>query len=339
MKLTNLTPLPLLALAGLVALSPLASAQSSSQSTAPDFSLIGFATMQGGTTGGAGGPTNTVSTAEEFLAVIKDTEPRTILVSGPIDLAGKGAQINSHKTIIGVGTNAGFIGNVSITDASNIILRNLHFPMPSAVVRGDGLNTTRAHHLWIDHCSFGHCRDGQFDITQGSDYITVSWCKFFYTDPAIGHRNSMLIGNRDDTSALDSGKLKVTLHHNWWSTLADQRMPRVRYGDVHIFNNYYNAPGNSYCIGLGCTAHVRLESSSFEGVKSPWRYQGFSDPGCVKGVIQWNNDNVFENATLPTDVPNSTVFTPPYAYKLDAGKDVKTIVTKNAGAGRGPFAL
>ena len=55
-----------------------------------------------------------------------------------------------------MGTNAGFIGGVSITEASNIILRNLHFPMAGSTAKGDGLNTTRAHHLWIDHCTFGH---------------------------------------------------------------------------------------------------------------------------------------------------------------------------------------
>lgn len=335
----NLKPFTLAQLAPLALAVLSVRAQENKPSAAPDFSLIGFAAMAGGTTGGTGGATNTVATAAEFLAAIKDDAPRTVLVSGPIDLGATGARIKSNKTILGVGTNAGFLGNVSIVDASNVILRNLHFPMPGSVAKGDGLNTTRAHHLWIDHCSFAHSSDGQFDITQGSDYITVSWCKFFYTDPAIGHRNSMLIGNRDDAGAVDTGKLKVTLHHNWWSALADQRMPRVRFGEVHIFNTYYNAPGNSYCIGLGCTAHVRLESSFFEGVKSPWRYQGFSDSGCVKGLIQWNDDNVFVNAALPTEVPNSTVFTPPYSYKLDAGKNVKDIVMKHAGVGQGPFAV
>jgi pectate lyase len=327
-------------LGALVASAPTAPAQNtkSSANAAPDFSLIGYATMGRGTTGGAGGVTNTVSTAAEFLAAIQDDEPRTILVSGPIDLGQSGAKINSNKTILGVGTNAGFIGNVSIVDASNIILRNLHFPLPGSVAQGDGLNTTRAHHLWVDHCNFGDCTDGQFDITHGSDFITISWCKFSYTDPANRHRLSMLIGNRDDTGATDRGKLNVTLHHNWYGNLVNQRMPRARYGNIHIFNAYYNATGDKYCIGLGCTAQVLLESTYFDGVTTPWRNQNFSDPGCVPGVIQWNDDNVFVNSKMPTNVPNSTVFTPPYAYKLDAGKDVKDIVRNNAGVGQGPFA-
>jgi pectate lyase len=337
-KMKTLLPIAM-ASAAVIALA--ANAQAAPPKSAPDFSLIGYASTAGGTTGGAGGITNSVSTREEFLAAIKASDPRVILVTGPIALGQSRAEIRSHKTIIGVGTNSGFIGGVSIKGASNIVLRNLHFPMPGSAAKDDGLTTSRAHHIWVDHCNFGDCTDGQFDITHGSDFITISWCKFSYTDRSNTHRLSMLIGNRDDTSAEDKGKLNVTLHHNWFGTLVNSRMPRVRYGQVHVFNDYYNDEGTDslYCIGLGCSAHVLLESSCFEGAKTPWRTQPSSESaGCVPGVIQWNDDNVFEACKVPTELPNSTVFKPSYTYKLDAGKDVKEVVIKNAGVGQGPFA-
>jgi len=310
--------------------------------TPPDFGLIGWATEAGGTTGGAGGPTVTVTTARDFVAAVQAPGAATVLVSGVMDLAGGVVKPASDKSIIGLGAGAGVVGTIALVDVHNIIIRNLHITTPPGAASRDGMSTTRAHHIWIDHCSFGQCTDGQLDITHGSDYITVSWCRFAYTDPKIGHRFTMLIGNADRRAATDRGRLKVTLHHNWWGTLADQRMPRVRYGQVHIFNNHYAASGNSYCIGLGCSSQVLVESNSFEGVADLWRDMagagGFSDPACEPGRIQWNEDNFLVDATLPTWAPNSQVFAPPYAYKLDAGAAVKAIVTQHAGAGRGPFA-
>ena len=48
----------------------------------PDCSLAGYATLGGGTTGGAGGKTNIVSTATEFCAATSTVDPLNILVSG-----------------------------------------------------------------------------------------------------------------------------------------------------------------------------------------------------------------------------------------------------------------
>lgn len=338
MKTNKMTKLATFALGGLVALATLAQAQDTRKSanTVPDFSLIGFATMEGGTTGGAGGGTGTVSTASEFIAAATSSVKSNIFVSGTIDLGNAAVRIKSNKSVIGLGTNAGVVGTIAIADASNVIIRNLHIITPPGVSGRDGMSTTRAHHIWVDHCSFGQCTDGQFDITQGSDYVTVSWCKFYYTDPAIGHRNSMLVGNRDDVGAQDSGHLKVTLHHNWWGTLADQRMPRVRFGQVHIFNTYYSAASNNYCIGLGCSSQVLLENSCFDGVKKPWN--NMSTTNCTQGIIHWNDDNVFLGSAASTWATNSTVFTPPYSYKPDSGSSVKATVMNHAGVGKGPFA-
>lgn len=313
--------------------------QTSAADSTPD-NPVGFASVAGSTTGGLGGKTNTVSTVQEFRSAASATEPLHIFVVGTLDLGSNDVYLASSKTIVGVGADAGFVGHVYLDGVSNVILRNLTFMNPyrmgTGMGRGDGLTAVRSHHVWVDHCNFGECADGQFDITHSSDFFTVSWCKFSYTNAANDHRLSMLIGNADKYEAEDNGKLHVTLHHNWIGDLVQDRTPRVRYGQVHVFNNYYGAKNINTCIGLGCGSQVLVESCDFDGMKRPWRSR--SQPDCAEGRIQWNDDNVYNHPKLTIEGTNSVVFKPTYPYQLDPGKAVKEIVTKNAGVGKGPFA-
>jgi pectate lyase len=328
-------------LVGCVGLAVQATAQEPAPSAKadPDFGLIGWATMEGGTTGGKDGKTSTVTTVDEFRAAAGETKPLNILVSGTLDLGDETVQIAADKTVTGLDKNAGFVGHVYLHGAKNIILRNLTFANPKGagrgIGRGDGLTAHSTHHVWVDHCNFTDCADGQFDITHGSDLFTVSWCRFSYTDATNGHRLSMLIGNRDDLGEEDAGKLRVTLHHNWVGDLVSDRAPRVRFGQVHVFNNYYGAKDISTCVGLGYGSQVLVESSNFDGVKYPWK--GRSAPEGKEGRVHWNDDNVFNHPKLQVLFQKSDVFKPPYAYKLDPGKDVKDIVMKYSGEGNGPF--
>lgn len=302
---------------------------------------IGFATLNGGTTGGKGGKTNIVSTAEEFCTATGAAEPLNIFVSGTLNFGGESVRIASNKTIIGLGTNAGFFGHIYIYGVSNVIIRNLNFANPGGVGQGmgggDGMTANSSHHVWVDHCTFNECTDGQFDITHGCDFFTVSWCKFSYTNEASDHRLSMLIGNKDTLATEDAGKLHVTLHHNWIADLVQDRAPRVRFGQVHIFNNYYGATSNNICIGLGISSQVLLESTYFDGIKRPWKSR--SEPGQTEGRLQTNDDMIYTfgpkiqmGKTVPVD------FKPSYVYNLDPAKDVKDIVINHAGVGKGPFA-
>ncbi len=59
------------------------------------------------------------------------------------------------------------------------------------------------------------------------------------------HDKASLIGGSDGLDKLDGGQLNVTFHDNWYEN-SGQRLPRVRFGKVHIYNNYYvgDATGN-----------------------------------------------------------------------------------------------
>jgi pectate lyase len=296
----------------------------------PDFSLLGFATVNGTVTGGSGGTTQTVTTATAFRNAVGTTSPGVVQVAGTIDLAGS-ATVRARKTIVGLGADAAIVGtlNISGTAVSNVIVRNLTISSPA----GDGITIINgAHHIWVDHCTFFDCSDGQLDITQQADFVTVSWCKFNYTTNS-GHNFSMLIGSSDDSIA-DRGKLNVTLHHNWWSTLAIERMPRVRFGDVHTFNNYFNAPGNNYCIRATLESEILIENNYFQNVDEPWTlFVTTSTNGLMHA-----SGNVLVNCTSTNTPATDLVFSPPYVYSLRPALQVPEVVTNYAGVGRGPFA-
>jgi pectate lyase len=124
--------------------------------------------------------------------------------------------------------------------------------------------TTKA---WIDHCEFVDGADGNFDIRKASDLIAVTWCKFTYTTDKK-HEYSNLIGS-DDGDTGDRGKLRVTFQYCWWGKGVKERMPRVRFGQVHLVNNLYNSDNSNYCARAGLEADLYIDKNAFIGVKSP----------------------------------------------------------------------
>ena len=104
--------------------------------------------------------------------------------------------------------------------------------------------------------------DGELDITNASDLVTVSWNRF------QNHDKTMLIGSSDTgtTATGDRGKLRVTLHHNLFDNLG-QRAPRVRFGQVHVYNNLYkivNTPNYGYSWGVGIESQIYAENNYFK---------------------------------------------------------------------------
>ncbi len=74
----------------------------------------------------------------------------------------------------------------------------------------------------------------------------------------------MLIGSSDSATA-DRGKLRVTLHHNLFEGVG-QRTPRVRFGKVHVYNNYYkpkNSDSYQYSWGVGRESAIYAENNFF----------------------------------------------------------------------------
>ncbi|MBI1763696.1 MAG: immunoglobulin domain-containing protein, partial [Acidobacteria bacterium] len=298
---------------------------------------IGFAAVeawgQNGTTGGAGGQTVTVTTANEFLQAIARPEPLIIRVSGMLALPPRMHSVASNKTLIGVGANSGFtngglliglpfregVTEPPVDAVKNVIVRNLRF----ANAADDAINIQMfAHHIWIDHCDLSNAFDGLIDIRFGSSYVTVSWNRFSQ------HSKTSLVGADDSNAALDVGRLKVTYHHNWFDGTTE-RHPRVRYGEpVHVFNNFYL---NNSGYGVGCyqQSGCVIEGNYFENVAVPITITGPTEAG---RAVERNN--FFVRSGVP--VVGGAVLEPQtfYGYVLDPPADVRALVARDAGVGK-----
>lgn len=282
----------------------------------------GYASLNGGVTGGAGGPVVTVTTASQFQQAVSASGPRTIRVPTSLNIGQ--VQVKSDKTIIGVDGAGELIGSLQLSSVSNVVIRNLAISNPDGVGVGDAITLWGSTNVWIDHNEISDAPDGLLDIVTESDFVTVSWNKFFYTDEFSAthdHRFAMLIGNGDDRPQ-DADNLRITAHSNHWGENVTERMPRVRYGDVHVFDTYFNSPGNHYVVRSAIEAEVLVENSYFESVNTPFQ--------------KWQTGQIEQsgNAFVNTDdrFSGDDVFSPPYEYPLRNAEDVKDIVLARAGA-------
>lgn len=208
----------------------------------------------------------------------------------------------------------------------NVIIRNITFVGPGSVDVGgyDLISATGAKHCWVDHCAFQDGMDGNFDITNSSDFITVSWCTFSYTDRSYMHQNTNLVGSNDDEP---TGFLNTTFAFNWWSTGCNQRMPMARVGKIHMLNNYYTCVGSAHGINPRKNSEFLIEGNYF--AKGVTKYYGQNDATAVT----WSNTNhAEEDNSRGTPSSIGSAVTVPYEYTVAPYSDVPTTVTENAGA-------
>lgn len=281
----------------------------------------GYATANGGTTGGGAAEPVRVASAAAFRAAVENDEPAVILVDGMLDTGD--VRIGSNKTVLGVNAASGLYGGTVGINGENCILQNLLIGPPGN--GGDALEISGASNVFVHKCDFRDSDDELCSIVRAADFVTVSWCRFRFDDPD-SHSYAHLIGNGDDVLT-DRGKLHVTLHHNWYDVGVRGRMPRVRFGHVHVFNCYYNAPDSGYCVGVGKECHIRLESCHFENARAPWADYG----GRTDGELGWA-DLKFVNSPRPSFIGNSfPVFSPPYPFAPDPVEEVEALVRAGAG--------
>ncbi|MFF9812962.1 polysaccharide lyase family 1 protein [Streptomyces sp. NPDC014006] len=280
--------------------------------------------------------------------------------------------VGSHTTIVGLGSSAVLKGaSLQVRGADNVIVRNVElrdaydcFPVwqPNSGGLGDWkaaydtLWLNGATHVWVDHVTAsdkGHpdadeptCfarnylrHDGLLDITNGSDLVTVSWSRF------ADHDKAMLIGNGDNVTG-DRGKLRVTLHHNEFDGVV-QRAPRVRFGQVHLYDNRYVVPDDGeyrYSIGVSTESRIHAENNAFHTpnhveaadlVKS-WNGSALHASGTlfngypVDLLTLYNAYNSGSERDLTADVG----WTPALHGPVDSAAVADRAVARGAGAGR-----
>ena len=238
-------------------------------------------------------------------------------------------EYNTRQTIIDLTGDADesyrSSGIFTLKRCSNIIIRNLKFVGPGSVdVGGNDLITcTYTDHLWVDHCEFTDGMDGNFDITLQSDFVTVSWCKFNYTDRSYDHQYTCLISSSDQ-SPLDTLKLNVTFADCIWGEGITARTPMVRYGKIHLLNCYWTCGGCNYPLNPRVGSEIRIEGCYFgAGVKKILR-------GATTAIAwQWVDNYVTE--TYSCEDNGEVVM--PYAYSVIDARDVPAMLMADNGAG------
>ncbi|KAI0879854.1 polysaccharide lyase family 1 protein [Annulohypoxylon maeteangense] len=228
---------------------------------ASDACSIGYCTEAGGTTGGVAGDTITVTNVDSLARAAGQEEPLTIIVSGTI-LGSAKVHVSANKTIFGENgssiTGVGFY----IHRARNVIVRNMKIAKVAAQ-NGDAIGIDASSNIWIDHCDLSgdlnsgkDDYDGLVDISHGSQWVTIS--NTYFHD----HWKASLIGHSDRNAKEDQGTLHVTYAGNqFYRTYS--RAPLVRFGTVHIVNNFWDTLVSS---GVNCRmgAQVLIQSSAFK---------------------------------------------------------------------------
>lgn len=271
-------------------------------------------------------------------------------------------EITSNTTLIGITKDAGIInGSLILKNVKNIIVRNLYIEAPVDVAphfeegdgwnaEWDGMNIITSTNIWLDHLTFTDGsftddkyitkddwkyvqHDGLLDIKRGSDFITISHCRF--TD----HDKSLLFGHSDKNAAQDEGKLKITLHDNIFINNT-QRTPRIRFGKVHAYNNVFEGSKTQknyqylYSFGVGYEGSIISENNMF-------LIKDLTDS--CKIVQQFKGDKISDSGSLINGKPvdwskcgfNSNVnWKVPYQYNLKSLSTLREEVKNNAGSGK-----
>jgi pectate lyase len=322
-------------------------------------SATGFASQNGGTTGGAGGQTVQASTGTQIHEAIcsraADDTPITIEVSGTITV-GNTAKVSgscntaagvielkqiSNVSIVGVGSGAVFdqIG-IHIREASNIIIQNVHVrnvkksgsPTSNG---GDAISMeSGVRNVWVDHttleASGGESEgfDGLFDMKADTKYVTLSYSVL---------KNSGR-GGLIGSSESDRSNGFVTFHHNLYTNI-DSRTPLLRGGVAHMFNNHY-LNLNESGINSRAGAQAKVENNYFEDSKDvlgtfytdeagTWQVAGN-----ILDNIEWSSKGSDYNPAGP-NLTSTTSVSIPYSYRMDGASCVPAIVAATAGANRG----
>ncbi|GAA4856242.1 hypothetical protein GCM10023310_39250 [Paenibacillus vulneris] len=205
--------------------------------------------------------------------------------------------------------------------------------------------------VWIDHCTFNKSYDGGIDVKQGSSGVTISWSLFRGDDRSgnswVTRQINYLEQNpsnyamykflrdqglsTDDIIAVSAGQkkqhlvgatefdsknpnLQVTLHHNYYKDMQD-RMPRLRGGNVHAYNIVMDSAGN-------WEAKKRISDAQAAAISSKGYHFGITSNGAIStegGAVLVENSHIID------------VFYPIRNNQVDAAKTQYTgkILAKN----------
>lgn len=268
--------------------------------------------------GGLHGPIFHVTTLSDdgpgsLREACRKKEPLWIVfeISGTIELKSY-LSVSSYKTIDGRGQRIKFTGKgLRLKECEHVIICNLEFEGG----RGhdvDGIQIKpNSKHIWIDRCTLRDYDDGLIDITRASTDITISRCHF------AQHDKTMLIGA--DPSHVDDRCIRVTIHHCFFDGTR-QRHPRLRFGKVHLYNNYTRNWG-IYAVCASVESQIYSQCNIYEAGQKKVAFMHYTEKAADKeeeatGCIKSEGD-LFLNGAEPGLCPlanEDSVFHPSEFY-------------------------
>lgn len=341
---------------------------------APDFNTVyGFASLNGGTTGGAGANAVEVAVCNgaDLTAALTNPaysdKPLTIYVDGVItwhNSGNKDIKLNRpNVSIIGRGNDAEFWGTGIHITASNVIVRNLkmyHVPQTRGqgdIITIDGRNGP-VRNVWIDHNELYNDLNVTIPASITDPVLRDEYKKDYYDELVSGRSDvaditisynylhdswkTSLWGSSDE----DNFDRRITWHHNYWHHV-NSRLPLFRFGKGHIYNNYYNGVDTS-AINSRMGAIIRVERNVFENTKNPVMsrdsiaigYWELIENQLRDGII-WEpkegDTNILADQLLADNTSTGTLTLPTgylYAPSLIPVEDVPAHVQQYAGVGK-----
>ncbi|MDQ0712506.1 pectin methylesterase-like acyl-CoA thioesterase/pectate lyase [Streptomyces luteogriseus] len=292
----------------------------------------GFASLAGGTTGGAGGKVVTVTDQASLAKYAAAEEPYVIRVAGTVAVEpfGSDVVVASNKTIIGVGDTGEIVhGELHLNPGThNVIIRNL--TIRDSYVEGDwdgkttdfdAIQMDTVHHVWIDHNRFTHMGDGLLDIRKDSQYVTVSYNQFSNHNKAFG------IGWTANVQT------QITIDHNWFTGTKQRNPSADNCAYAHLYNNYISAqvadgdPVWTYGNWSRGRTKMVIENSYYNGVQHPYQADATAELVERGSILRKTSGRTDEwgAAFDPRDF---------YDYRLDRAAAVPALVEKFSGPQR-----
>lgn len=235
--------------------------------------------------------------------------------------------VNSDKTIDGRGANVQIRGGggITLSYSKNVIIHNIRIrnikSKTGGEIRdtpthygfrtrsdGDAISLFGASKVWIDHVSLSNADDGLVDLIMYSTAVTISNCHL------TKHDDVMLFG-ANDLHVWDV-LMQVTVAFNHFGQGLTERMPRVRYGWIHVVNNHYT---HWQMYAIGGSTHPTIVSQGN-------RFIAPSNPDAKEVTKrEYTDESVWRNwqwTTEKDEMVNGAVFVP-------SGKPLSPDQTKN----------
>lgn len=279
-------------------------------------------------------------------------------------------KLTSNTTLIGMGSDTKLVNtNLVLNGIQNVIIRNLNIINPCDInpiwdpndgsagnwnSEYDGITILNSKNVWVDHNVFTdapktddqlptangrlkQCHDAALDVKNGSDYVTISNNRFEL------HQKNNLIGSSDSRTS-DDGHLTVTFNNNHFLHVSE-RAPRVRFGKVHIYNNYFQGDQkhkvypHHYSVGVGYLAKIIMQQNAFEIAGATGCPDVVDNPGSASksGAIT-DAGSLLNGSALnlasKCSFSSSVGWSVPYSVSPLAASSVKQSVLSNAGTGK-----